>query len=268
MLSVPVAAWALRAALRVTTRGRAPVTVTAALNGGEDDPGSVVPRRHRRTRRVATNVALAAIIFAYPLLRGTAPVSYYRGLLPSGPRTAEFVHGAGLALIYLGALYAAWLATDHVRIRPRLRRRRLGRRLAVVPFSALFGAAVEELVFRGVVQADAARAFGPTAGIAVGTLAFAAAHYARRVKRYWTFPGHAALGLVLSVAFARSGALWLPIGLHAGGIFIIMGLRPLVRYHGPPWLVGASIFPYAGAVGVIGLLMLAGNVWLEYGVAG
>jgi hypothetical protein len=71
--------------------------------------------------------------------------------------------------------------------------------------------------------------------------------------------------MLLCVSFACTGALWLPLGLHGGGILIIMGLRPLVRYVGPPWLVGASIFPYAGAVGVIGLTILTFNMWLLHG---
>jgi hypothetical protein len=38
-----------------------------------------------------------------------------------------------------------------------------------------------------------------------------------------------------------------------------MAARPMVRYVGPGWLVGASIFPYAGVPGVAALLLLS---WL------
>jgi hypothetical protein len=31
--------------------------------------------------------------------------------------------------------------------------------------------------------------------------------------------------------------------------------------------VGASIFPYAGAVGIVALLLLTFNIWLSYGCA-
>ena len=46
----------------------------------------------------------------------------------------------------------------------------------------------------------------------------------------------------------------------------MMGARPFVRYVGPPWLVGASIFPYAGVVGLGALVLLTVNIWLYYGV--
>ncbi len=44
-----------------------------------------------------------------------------------------------------------------------------------------------------------------------------------------------------------------------------MAVRPVVRYTGPAWLVGASIFPYAGAVGIAALVLLTVNMWLVYG---
>ncbi len=101
----------------------------------------------------------------------------------------------------------------------------------------------------------------------LGALIFAGAHYVRAVKRRWTFPGHVLLGVLLCVAFLRTGSLWLPMGLHAGGIFMIMGIRPFVRYRGPAWLTGASIFPFAGVIGMAGLLLLTAFVSTYYGEA-
>jgi membrane protease YdiL (CAAX protease family) len=104
----------------------------------------------------------------------------------------------------------------------------------------------------------------PAAAVAVGAGAFAAAHYVREVKRRWTFAGHVMLGLCLCLCFVRTGALWLPLGVHAGGIFAIMAARPFVRYQGPAWLTGASIFPFAGAVGVAALGILTAVLWFDY----
>jgi len=53
--------------------------------------------------------------------------------------------------------------------------------------------------------------------------------------------------------------------LHAAGVILLLGTRPFIRYEGPTWLIGASVFPYAGAVGVIALAMLTVNVYLTYG---
>lgn len=177
------------------------------------------------------------------------------------------MHGSATAILYLSLLYLAWLTTDNVRFHLRPDRRRLLRRLAGAPFTALFAALVEELLFRGVLLADLLESFDPRVAVPIGVVVFAGAHYIRGVKHYWTFAGHLALGTLFCVAFVCTGALWLSVGLHAGGVLVLMGLRPLVRYSGPAWLVGASIFPYAGVVGVVALVLLTINMWLCYGGA-
>lgn len=232
-----------------------------------------LPRSLQRVNRTVTNAAFAAVLIAYPLLRGESPFHYYARFFPLDWRVFGLPHGVAAALIYLGLLYACWLFTDNIYLRSLSDLRRLGARLAGVPLSAVIGAGIEELLFRAMLLAGLLESLRPALGpgtgtavaVAIGMVVFAGAHYVRRVKRHWTFPGHLALGLLLCVSFACTDALWLPLGLHGGGILIIMGLRPLVRYVGPPWLVGASIYPYAGAVGVVGLTILTFNMWLLHG---
>lgn len=224
-----------------------------------------LPNPLRQANRVITNGSLLAIVSAYPLVRGESPIAYYAKLLPAGRSAWSFVHGAAAAVLYLALLYLAWTITDNVRFRVRSSTGKLARRLAVVPLTAVFGALAEELLFRGMLLADLLNWFPPPLAVAVGAFLFAAAHYLRPVKRYWTFPGHVALGGLLCCAFLWTGSLWLPIGLHAGGILVIMAARPFVRYVGPPWLVGASVFPYAGIMGIAALLLLTLNVWFLYG---
>jgi len=226
-----------------------------------------LPAPARRVNRTLTKVIFAAVLLAYPLLRGQSPLGYYAGLFPWSTRPWELLHGAAAGVLYLALLYLAWMLTDNVRFGVRHDARRLTRRLAGVPFTALLIALVEELLFRGVLLADLLESFNPRVALPIGVAAFAAAHYVRRVKRYWTFPGHLALGTLLCLAFFWTRTLWLPVGLHAGGVLVLMAVRPFVRYTGPAWLVGASIFPYAGAVGVAALLLLTMNVWLSYGAA-
>ncbi len=224
-----------------------------------------LPDAVRRANRTITKVVFAGVLVIYPLLRGENPLAYFARFFPLGPRPLEMLHGAAAAILYLALLYLAWMVTDNVRFRVRHDLRRLAVRLAGVPFTALLIALVEELLFRGVLLADLLRTCSPHIALPVGVAAFAAAHYVRRVKRYWTFPGHLALGALLCLAFYWTHALWLPIGLHAGGVLVLMAVRPLIRYNGPPWLVGASIFPYAGSVGIVALLLLTLNMWLSYG---
>jgi membrane protease YdiL (CAAX protease family) len=223
-----------------------------------------LPRPLKRINRVVTYLALVAALVAYPLLRGTTPLTYYAAFFPLESRPRELLHGGAAAILYLVLLYLAWVLTDNVRLELRHGAARLTRRLAGVPPTALLVALVEELLFRGVLLADLLESLSPRVAVPVAVLVFAGAHYVRSVKRYWTFPGHLALGTLLCLALLWTRALWLPLGLHAGGVVVLMGVRPFARYLGPAWLIGASIFPYAGVVGLAGLLAITLNMWLCY----
>lgn len=228
---------------------------------------SGLSKRLKSINRIITNSSLAAVLVAYPLLKGQSIVWYYARLLPLGRAPLQALHGFAAVAIYLALLYLGWMISDNVRFGIRHRPGDLASRLAMIPFSAILGSTIEELMFRAVVLASLLDSFSVPVAVCAGAIIFAAAHYVRRVKRYWTFPGHVALGVLLCVCFACTRTLWLPLGVHAGGIFMIMGARPLMRYVGPPWLVGASIFPYAGAPGIAGLSILTVNLWLLYRVA-
>ena len=252
---VPVAMWLSQSVLL----WRAGRPLRLRINAGD------LPRRLKRVNRIVTNLTFAAVLLAYPLLRGESPLAYYARFLPLGVRPFEALHGVAAAVLYLALLYLAWTATGNVRFRVRHSTRRLARRLAGVPLTALFAAFVEELLFRAMLLADLLESFDTYAAVAIGVIVFAGAHYVRSVKRYWTWPGHLALGLLFCVAFVCTEAIWLSVGLHAGGVLVLMAARPLVRYTGPAWLVGASIFPYASAVGIVALGLLTINMWLSYG---
>ena len=226
-----------------------------------------LPRRFKRINRVLTNGVFVLVLLGYPLLRGLSPLTYYTSFLPCDIRVCDSLYGAAAATLYLTLLYLAWTLTDNVRLEIRHSPARLLQRWAGVPFTAILVAFVEELLFRAMLLADLLQTCPAWLALAIGVLIFAGAHYVRRVKRYWTFPGHLALGLLFCMAFYLTGTLWLSLGLHAGGVLVLMVLRPCVRYRGPAWLVGASIFPYAGIVGVLALLLLTLNLYLTYGGA-
>lgn len=212
----------------------------------------------RKTGRVVTQLSLVGFALGYPLLRNESIAEYYARLLPLNQELLDFVRGGAMTTLILSALFLVWLLMDQMRVAPHLDRRRTIRRMAIAPLSAVFGAIVEEIVFRGIVMADLLRApgIGTTGAVVFSAVVFAAAHYVRTVKRHWTLPGHIMLGLLLSVAFLKTGNLWLAIGLHAGGILAIMGARPVLKYRGPAWLNGASIYPYSGIIGILGLAAL------------
>jgi membrane protease YdiL (CAAX protease family) len=255
VLMVPIVMWLGQSALLWQARLPLRLRISAAD----------LPRPLKRVNRLVTQAAFAAALLGYPLLRGQSPLTYYLRFFPLGPRPLELLRGAAAAILYLTLLYLAWTVSSNVQFRARHDARQLVRRLAGAPLTAVFIALVEELLFRAVLLAGLLDSFAPRIALPVGILVFAAAHYVRRVKRYWTFPGHVALGTLFCVAFVCAGeSLWLPLGLHAGGVLVLMSVRPLIRYTGPGWLVGASIFPYAGVVGIVALMLLTLNIWLSY----
>ncbi|MBI5765549.1 MAG: CPBP family intramembrane metalloprotease [Planctomycetes bacterium] len=219
----------------------------------------------RNAGRVTTQLSLVALILLVPLTRHRSFVAHYAALVPWNHTARHFAQGSAAATLCLTVLFLAWIASGRVRVELHQSRRKWTKRLIMLIPTALFGAFVEEFIFRGIVMAELQRTnLNPTTALLLSAFVFAAAHYVRAVKRRWTFPGHFALGCVLCMAFAATGSLWLAAGIHAGGIFMIMGMRPFLRYDGPAWLTGASIFPFAGVAGLGGLAVLASWVARYY----
>ena len=145
----------------------------------------------------------------------------------------------------------------------------------------------EEALFRGVVLRRLRRDAGDVLAVAATTLVYAAVHVIR--ARSFAGPVHlwsgvqqtsvlfaplasgaalpqviglSLLGILLAVARLRSGALWLPIGIHAAFVAafrvgrLFFEIRPA-----PAWLVGTGWPPLVGgvagwiAVGVAALLL-------------
>lgn len=254
IILVPVLMYSSRFILRLAAR---------RPSGGAGSPADMnVPSQN--INRAITYAAISIVLVAYPIIRGVSPIRYYLDFFPILD-WHQFFHGLCISMLYLAALYLGWVVTDNVRFEIRHRFPRIMKRLLIAPFSAFFGALLEELLFRAMLMAGLLETFSTPIALAIGTLVFAVAHYIRKVKRRWTFAGHLGLGLLLCTAFVCTRSLWLSTSLHAGGILLIMSFRPFLRYTGPRWLVGASIFPYAGLTGIVALLLLTLNVWLSFG---
>ncbi len=258
LMAIPVVLWSVQSVCLAAARQ--PLRWRIDSRGGT--------KHLRLAARMTTQVGLLAVIVLYPVVRGEAIIAYYGRLLPPAPAAEHFGIGVALAALFLSVLLVIWLASQRLVVEVHHARKKWIRRLVLLVPTALFGAFVEEMIFRGVLMADLLQSnWSPVAAVAASALVFAIAHYVRAVKRRWTFPGHIALGLLLGVAFLDTGSLWLAAGLHAGGILVIMGVRPFVRYAGPAWLTGASIFPFAGAVGIAALVTLTAIVHHQFGGA-
>jgi hypothetical protein len=120
----------------------------------------------------------------YPLAVGRPIVEYYREMLPVSA-WRQLAEGVAAAVLFLCVLFIAWIATDALRPGVYRSRRRWRRRLMLLLPTSLFGAFVEEAIFRGVVLADLLESnLLPTvASVASEAWSSDAAHYVLQVKR-------------------------------------------------------------------------------------
>jgi hypothetical protein len=115
---------------------------------------------------------------------------------------------------------------------------------------------VEEALFRGIVLESFLIALpGTVAGqviaVLTSSLIFAAVHFVHPQKHSLPALGLFVLGIVLSLAYLRTGHnLQLPFAIHAGGVWFIQATRPITRYRGPSWLIGYSSYPICGGMGL------------------
>jgi membrane protease YdiL (CAAX protease family) len=93
----------------------------------------------------------------------------------------------------------------------------------------------QELLYRGLLQAELVRRWGAGAGVAASNLVFTFGplhfyHFAQaraHPTHLWIFAAIFAIGLYFAVAFHRSGNLWIVGILHGLGDFFIDGLAQI-----------------------------------------
>jgi membrane protease YdiL (CAAX protease family) len=141
-------------------------------------------------------------------------------------------------------------------------------------FGLLFGlstAVSEEIIFRGFLFRLFAALGGNWTGLAVTSVFFGLAHAGNPGATPASSVAIAIeAGILLGAAYAASGALWLPIGIHAGwnfaeGFLFSMavsghtGPSGLIRgdLHGPTFLTGGPFGPEASVIAVLVCLALA-----------
>jgi membrane protease YdiL (CAAX protease family) len=146
-------------------------------------------------------------------------------------------------------------------------------RLVMAACILLLGAAFEELAFRGYGFQRLVDGVGPVVAVAVFSGLFGALHLSNPSATLLSTANTVLTGVLLSVAYLKTRALWLPIGLHwawnffQGPIFSlpVSGLQlwiPLLRAEvsGAKWLTGGAYGPEGGVVQTVACL--AAVVWL------
>ncbi len=224
-------------------------------------------------RPLTAILELAAFWFLTVFIdRPTVSVLEYNGL-PRRRWLRESSHGGllGLVLITLAALVIA--AAFHLTVNITLSRRTISTALVVIAIT-LAGAMAEELCFRGYPFQRLVEGLGATGAILVLSALFGAVHLGNphvsdnRFVQLFAFCNTLLIGIVLALAYLRTGALWFPFGLHFGwnlALGLIYGLpvsgitlfSVIVRskVSGPEWFLGGSYGLEAGMLGTLVILL-------------
>jgi CAAX protease family protein len=138
----------------------------------------------------------------------------------------------------------------------------------------LLGALAEELMFRGYPFQHLERGIGAISAITVFSVMFGAVHLANPGASLWGLINTILIGILLSISYLRTRALWLPWGIHFGWNFTlgflfglpVSGLRlfnVMVRttVSGPQWVTGGNYGLEASATVAVVILVGVVTVW-------
>jgi hypothetical protein len=146
--------------------------------------------------------------------------------------------------------------------------------LAAVLMALICGALAEELIFRGYPFQHLEKAIGTVPAVIAFSAIYGVLHFLNPSPGIWGIVNTVLIGVLLSIAYLRTRALWLPWGIHFGwnltlGLLFglpLSGFRNynLLRYtqaYGPDWLTGGRYGVEAsmtgtGAIG-LGLIVVS-----------
>ena len=207
-------------------------------------------------------VMLSAAVGLWPMLRMLGMASRERLGLQL-PLTQAVLRAAGgwmlafAAVMLLGC--AAWVAGDRVWD---------GFAWAVVMKPAAVGLGVgvfEELFFRGVIFGALWREWGATRALWASSLIYAVLHFCSappsRAEMLPALVSLTALGALLAWCYARSGSLFLSVGVHAGAVAALRIMLTVTHGGGGElgWLFGSGAFTLVNGMAAWPMLML---LWL------
>jgi membrane protease YdiL (CAAX protease family) len=228
------------------------------------DPGLGTTKPVRLAMKLALQGTLVAALLLYPAIAGSSVADYYGPML----RATDW------SLCWKGWLFSGGIMAAVFLVEARAGAfefglscptARLPRRLALRVLSCVTVVAVEEPLFRGVLLKGLTGWMPAMPAILISAAVFSGAHFLRRHKETWAALGLFLLGVQLGVAYVLTGSLWLPMGLHSGGVLVIQIHRVFVAgYRGPAWLTGTRDFPIAGAACITLMVLITGGLWLLF----
>jgi membrane protease YdiL (CAAX protease family) len=146
--------------------------------------------------------------------------------------------------------------------------------LAAVIMALICGALAEELIFRGYPFQHLEKAIGTVPAVIAFSAIYGVLHFLNPSPGIWGIVNTVLIGVLLSIAYLRTRALWLSWGIHFGwnltlGLLFglpLSGFRNynLLRYtqaYGPDWLTGGKYGVEASMTGtaaiVLGLILVS-----------
>ncbi len=192
-------------------------------------------------------------------------------LLPGWFRQFSIGCAVGLLLVILAvipiAIWGSWSFRTTVNSMS-------AARVALALLVVISGALAEELMFRGYPFQRLVDAVGAPGAIVVFSTLFGVVHLSNPGASVWGLIITVAIGVLLSVTYLRTRALWMPWGIHFAwntvlGLILglpVSGLRLFnVAVHatvgGPKWLTGGSYGIEASAPGALAILVGLVLVW-------
>jgi len=131
----------------------------------------------------------------------------------------------------------------------------------------LLSATNEELVFRGYPFQRLVDSLGPAGAVAVSSVCFGLMHLGNPDHTWFSTINTMLVGIPLSLAYLRTRALWLPVGIHFAWNYVqgfifgfpVSGFRfPATllsaHVHGGEWLTGSAYGPEGGLFCTIAVL--------------
>lgn len=252
----------------------APIVMSAVTLGGQDWFNDIEWRVFVEIG--GTLAVLAVTVFMALALdkRGLGTLGFGAAQLP------DLLVGAALGALIFAAPLALLLAIGAARIAPDLSGF-TANALAVSLLLCFFNVVTQEVLARGYIFQELWRKYGAPLAIGVSSLIFVALHAAPVSQGA---PGLIAglniliASVMLGLAYVRTNALWLPIGIHLGwnalqgpvlginvtGNTIAMGYWRVLEFPGEPLLTGGGLGVEGGLAGLIGPLLGLAVILLLY----
>jgi len=146
--------------------------------------------------------------------------------------------------------------------------------LVAVILTILVGALAEELMFRGFPFQHLEQATGTLTAVLIVSIFYGLLHVINPGVTAWGIANTVLIGILFTVAYLRTRALWLPWGIHFGwnlamGLLFglpVSGLRVFnlwiyTQAYGPNWLTGNFYGLEAAATGTLAILIGLLVVW-------